>query len=423
MLDSKDINKYVEGLGSSSKKASEVLASISTKDKNSAIGFIADEINIRKKEILKANSQDLLEASKKGISDSLVDRLELNDERIDTILLGLSRIKQLPDPVGEITTLPPTPSGIRVSQIRVPLGVIGIIYESRPNVTVDASALCLKAGNACILKGGAESIKSNIELMKCIKEGLSKADIPEDSINLIETVNRKAVNYLLSLEDHIDLIIPRGGKSLVEIINKTTNISVLKHLEGICHVFVDKEADLVKARSIAFNAKTYRYGICGSMETLLLHETIANQFLPEISLKFQEKGVELRGCKKTSQIVDVKRASQEDWSTEYLGPILSIRVVKSIDSAIDHINAFGSSHSDSIVTEDKGRAKHFINKVDSSSVMHNLPTCWADGFEYGLGAEIGISTDKLHARGPVALKGLTCQKYIVEGDAELRGVK
>ncbi len=423
MPDSKDINKYIEGLGSSSKKASRTLVNLKTEIKNSAIGFMADEINFRKKEILKANGQDLSEASKKGISDVLIDRLELNNERIDSILLGLSRIKELPDPVGEITLLPPTPSGIRVSQMRVPLGVVGIIYESRPNVTVDASALCLKAGNACILKGGAESIKSNIELIKCIKAGLSKADIPEDSINLIETVDRKAVNNLLSLDNYIDLIIPRGGRNLVELINNSTNISVLKHLDGICHVFVDKKADLAKARSIVINAKTYRYGICGSMETLLVHEDVASQFLPEISSKFQAKGVELRGCSKTTKIIKVKKTSDEDWTTEYLAPILSIKIVETLHKAVDHINEFGSSHSDSIVTDDETRAKHFINKVDSASVMHNLPTCWADGFEYGLGAEIGISTDKLHARGPVGLKGLTSQKYIVEGDGELRGVK
>ncbi len=423
MPDSKDINKYIEGLGSSSKKASRTLVNLNTETKNSALGFMADEINFRKKEILKANGQDLSEASKKGISDVLIDRLELNNERIDSILLGLSRIKELPDPVGEITLLPPTPSGIRVSQMRVPLGVVGIIYESRPNVTVDASALCLKSGNACILKGGAESIKSNIELIKCIKAGLSKADIPEDSVNLIETVDRKAVNNLLSLDNYIDLIIPRGGKNLVELINNSTNISVLKHLDGICHVFVDKKADLAKARSIAINAKTYRYGICGSMETLLVHEDVASKFLPEISSKFQAKGVELRGCSKTTKIIKVKKTSDEDWTTEYLAPILSIKIVETLHKAVDHINEFGSSHSDSIVTDDETRAKHFMNKVDSASVMHNLPTCWADGFEYGLGAEIGISTDKLHARGPVGLKGLTSQKYIVEGDAELRGVK
>ena len=423
MPDSKDIYKYIEGLGSSSKKASRTLVNLNTETKNSALGFMADEINFRKKEILKANGQDLSEASKKGISDVLIDRLELNNERIDSILLGLSRIKELPDPVGEITLLPPTPSGIRVSQMRVPLGVVGIIYESRPNVTVDASALCLKSGNACILKGGAESIKSNIELIKCIKAGLSKADIPEDSVNLIETVDRKAVNNLLSLDNYIDLIIPRGGKNLVELINNSTNISVLKHLDGICHVFVDKKADLAKARSIAINAKTYRYGICGSMETLLVHEDVASKFLPEISSKFQAKGVELRGCSKTTKIIKVKKTSDEDWTTEYLAPILSIKIVETLHKAVDHINEFGSSHSDSIVTDDETRAKHFMNKVDSASVMHNLPTCWADGFEYGLGAEIGISTDKLHARGPVGLKGLTSQKYIVEGDAELRGVK
>lgn len=421
MLDSKDINEYIEGLGSAARSASNVLSSADTETKNLAIKSMADAIENRTKAILDANKLDLEEASKKEISDALLDRLELTEKRIKSMISSLLRVVELPDPIGEVTELPTTPSGIKVSQMRVPLGVVGIIYESRPDVTADAAALCLKSGNACILRGGSESFRSNNEIAKCLNVGLIESNLPESSINLVGNVDRRAVSLLLSLDNYIDVIIPRGGKSLVGLISSEAKVPVIKHLDGICHVFIDKRAELQKALDIAINAKTYSYSICGAMETLLVHKEVAKVFLPKIGNAFKEKNVELRGCEETLNYIDAKKASEEDWVTEYLGPILSVKVVDSMQLAIEHINLCGSSHTDSIVTEDIERARLFINKVDSSSVMHNVPTCWADGFEYGLGAEVGISTDKFHARGPVGLKGLTCQKYIVEGNAELRG--
>jgi glutamate-5-semialdehyde dehydrogenase len=306
--------------------------------------------------------------------------------------------------------------------MRVPLGVVGIIYESRPNVTADAAALCLKSGNSCILRGGSEAFKSNTVIANSLKKGIVKEGLPEASIQLVNTIDREAVKILLGMDKWVDVIIPRGGKGLVKLISDEAKVPVIKHLDGICHVYIDEECDQEKAVSIAINAKTYRYGICGAMETLLINENIASKVLPVLNKAFKEKGVELRGCNRTLEYIDISKAQEEDWVTEYLAPILSIKIVDNLQSAIDHINEFGSAHTDCIVTENLDKASLFLRNVDSSSVMHNVPTCWADGFEYGLGAEVGISTDKFHARGPVGLEGLTSLKYLVEGNAELRGI-
>ena len=421
MSNSKDINIYMDSLGASAKKASRILSQASEKQKNDALLSIAKKIDIKRQDILKENVKDLEEAKKKQIGDALIDRLELTEERIDSMISGLKVVSELPDPVGEITKLKPTPSGIDVSQMRVPLGVVGIIYESRPNVTADAAALCLKSGNACILRGGSEAILSNKIIWECIQSGLEESGLPKESVQLVETIDREAVKSLLHMDKWIDVIIPRGGKGLVKLISEESRVPVIKHLDGICHVYIDKDSDAEKAIDIAFNAKTYRYGICGAMETLLVHREVAANILPRLSERYYSEGVELRGCKETKEIIKVKTANEEDWSTEYLAPVLSVKIVGAIEEAIEHINLFGSSHTDSIVTENNEKVAIFFDQVDSSSVMHNLPTCWADGFEYGLGAEVGISTDKIHARGPVGLEGLTSQKFIVKGNSQLRG--
>ena len=421
MSDSNDINIYMDSLGASAKKASRILSQASEKQKNDALLGIAKKINIKRQDILKENIKDLEEAKKKQIGDALIDRLELTEERIDSMISGLKVVSELPDPVGEITKLKPTPSGIDVSKMRVPLGVVGIIYESRPNVTADAAALCLKSGNACILRGGSEAILSNKIIWECLQKGLEESGLTKDSVQLVETIDREAVKSLLHMDKWIDVIIPRGGKGLVKLISEESRVPVIKHLDGICHVYIDKDSDLEKAINIAFNAKTYRYGICGAMETLLVHREVAANILPQLSERYHSEGVELRGCKATQEIIEVKTANEEDWSTEYLAPVLSVKVVGGIEEAIEHINSYGSSHTDSIVTENNEKVAIFFDQVDSSSVMHNLPTCWADGFEYGLGAEVGISTDKIHARGPVGLEGLTSQKFVVKGNSQLRG--
>ena len=421
MKDSKDITSYMEALGAEAKKASQALASLSTEKKNSTLNSIAEFLEKGRSEILVANEEDLSKANSKAIGEALIDRLKLTDSRIDTMISGFKLIAELSDPIGSITELKPTPSGIKVSQMRVPLGVVGIIYESRPNVTADAAALCLKSGNACILRGGTEAFKSNTAIARCLSKGLLNEGLPEASVQLINTTDREAVKTLLGMDKWVDVIIPRGGKDLVKLISNEAKVPVIKHLDGICHVYLDKECDQKKAYSIALNAKTYRYGICGAMVTLLVHETIAEDVLPLLAEAFKEKGVELRGCESTLRLLNIVLATEEDWITEYLAPILSIKIVDGLGSAIEHINNFGSAHTDCIVTENKEKASFFLRNVDSSSVMHNVPTCWADGFEYGLGAEVGISTDKFHARGPVGLEGLTSQKYLVEGDAELRG--
>jgi glutamate-5-semialdehyde dehydrogenase len=398
------------------------LSQASEGKKNQALKNIALEIEAKRNEILEENDKDLKAAKEKDIGSALIDRLELNDSRIDSMISGLKVVSELPDPVGEITSMDSTPSGIGVSKMRVPLGVVGIIYESRPNVTADAAALCLKSGNSSILRGGSEAIRSNKIIWNCLQKGLESSGLPKECIQLVETIDREAVKNLLHLDDYLDVIIPRGGKGLVKLITEESRVPVIKHLDGICHVYIDETADFEKAIDIAFNAKTYRYGICGAMETLLLHKKVAKDILPRLNTKFLSEGVELRGCKETLEIISVIEASEEDWSTEYLGPVLSIKVVESLDTAIEHIEKYGSQHTDSIVAEDTENVNHFFKNVDSSSVMHNLPTCWADGFEYGLGAEVGISTDKIHARGPVGLEGLTSQKFIVKGNSELRGI-
>ena len=421
MSQSKEIITYMDRLGSEAKEASVILSQATLEQKNEALARISEEIQLNRKAILEVNQADLAHAKEKSIGSALIDRLELNDSRIDSMISGLKVVSELPDPVGEITDLDPTPSGIEVSKMRVPLGVVGIIYESRPNVTADAAALCLKSGNACLLRGGSEAIQSNKLIWNCLQNGLIKSGLPKECIQLIETTDREAVKTLLHLDKYLDVIIPRGGKGLVKLITEESRVPVIKHLDGICHVYIDDSADLNKAEEIALNAKTYRYGICGAMETLLIHNKVASDVLPSLIGKLNAEGVEVRGCKKTTEFVEVSDATEEDWTTEYLAPILSIRVVESMNDAIDHIQKYGSHHTDSIVSEDLKKVDAFFKQVDSSSVMHNLPTCWADGFEYGLGAEVGISTDKIHARGPVGLEGLTSQKFIVKGNSELRG--
>ena len=422
MSKSKEINTYMGELGSKAKHASQILSQSSLEQKNEALSCISDEIEKKRDEILKENLKDLRLAKEKEIGSALIDRLELNDDRINSMISGLKVVSDLPDPIGEVIDLDPTPSGIKVSKMRVPLGVVGIIYESRPNVTADAAALCLKSGNACLLRGGSEAILSNKLIWNCLQNGLERSGLPKECIQLIETTDRAAVKALLRLDEYLDVIIPRGGKGLVQLISEESRVPVIKHLDGICHVYIDKNADLMKAEDIAFNAKTYRYGICGAMETLLVHSEVASSILPSLNKRFLSEGVELRGCEETKAIIDVAKASEEDWSTEYLAPILSIKIVDKTEDAIDHIQRYGSSHTDSIVSENQKAVDLFFKNVDSSSVMHNLPTCWADGFEYGLGAEVGISTDKIHARGPVGLEGLTSQKFIVKGNSHLRGV-
>jgi glutamate-5-semialdehyde dehydrogenase len=351
----------------------------------------------------------------------LLDRLELTPAGIQAMVDGLQQVAALPDPVGEISDLSYRPSGIQVGQMRVPLGVIGIIYESRPNVTVDAAALCLKSGNACILRGGSEALYSNQAIAACISEGLKIAGLPVATVQIIASADRAAVGELITMNQYVDVIVPRGGKSLIERISKDATIPVIKHLDGICHVYIDDKADLDKAVNIAVNAKTHRYGVCNAMETLLVAESMAVKVLPLLAEKYREKGVELRGCAKTCSLIpDCIRATAADWDTEYLAPILSIRIVDGIEQALEHIHHHSSGHTEAIVTEDYSLSRRFLREVDSSSVMVNASTRFADGFEYGLGAEIGISTDKLHARGPVGLKGLTSLKYVVLGDGHIR---
>nr|BAL52441.1 gamma-glutamyl phosphate reductase [uncultured Gammaproteobacteria bacterium]BAL54503.1 gamma-glutamyl phosphate reductase [uncultured Gammaproteobacteria bacterium] len=392
-----------------------------TAAKNRALIAIAAAIESEREQIKRENAKDLALGREQGLSPALLDRLELTDPRIDAMAEGLRQIAALPDPVGQVSDLNYRPSGIQVGRMRVPLGVIGIIYESRPNVTVDAAGLCLKAGNACILRGGSEALCSNQALAACIRQGLAQAGLPETAVQVVATADRAAVAELIKLDRYLDVIIPRGGKGLIERIVAESKIPVIKHLDGNCHVYIDDRADLTKAIAIAFNAKAQRFGVCNAMETLLVAEGIAAQVLPPLAAKYHEAGVELRGCAKTRAILpDCLEATEADWYTEYLAPILAIRVVSGLDEAIEHIQRYGSGHTDAIVTEDFTRARRFLREVDSSSVMVNASTRFADGFEYGLGAEIGISTDKLHARGPVGLEGLTTQKFIVLGDGHVR---
>ncbi len=416
-----DIRQTMQNIGARARRAAVLMSRAETAAKNTALLAMAAAIDQARDRLMAENAKDLEAGRKAGLDAALLDRLTLNAERIAGMADGLRQIAQLPDPVGEIDDLNYRPSGIQVGRMRVPLGVIGIIYESRPNVTADAAGLCLKSGNACILRGGSEAIHSNKAIAACIQAGIRSAGLPEDAVQVVETTDRAAVGELITLKPHVDVIIPRGGKSLIERISAEATLPVIKHLHGVCHVYIDDKADLDKAVKIAFNAKTHRYGVCNAMETLLVARAVADRVLPVLGKMYQDKGVELRGCAITQKILSgIKAATEEDWHTEYLAPILSIRVIEGVDAAIEHIGQYGSQHTDSIVTEDLTRARRFLREVDSSSVMVNASTRFADGFEYGLGAEIGISTDKLHARGPVGLEGLTSVKFIVLGDGHIR---
>ena len=417
-----DVAAYMFDVGQKARAASRALAASNSGQKNRALNCMADFLDEGREALMAENSKDLAAGREKGLSEALLDRLELTPERIDGMIEGLRQIAALPDPVGEVFDMSYRPSGIQVGRMRVPLGVVGIIYESRPNVTADAAALCLKSGNATVLRGGSEAYHSNQAIAACIKQGLEQAGLPGEAVQVIETTDREAVGAMITMPDHIDVIIPRGGKGLIERISKDARVPVIKHLDGICHVYVDDEADPQKAFDVCLNAKTQRYGTCNTMETLLVHDTIAEDFLPVMAKAYAEKGVELRGCDKTCAILGETclPAKAEDWDTEYLAPILSIRVVDDMQQAMDHIEAHSSRHTESIITENITKARRFLQEVDSSSVMVNASTRFADGFEYGLGAEIGISTDKFHARGPVGLEGLTSVKFIVLGDGHIR---
>jgi glutamate-5-semialdehyde dehydrogenase len=416
-----NIKDYMSGMGQKARKAGREISRTESGKKNLALLKIAEVIGQNADELITENAKDLDAGKANGLDEAMLDRLALTPKSINAMVEGLKQVAALPDPIGEITDLSYRPSGIQVGQMRVPLGVIGIIYESRPNVTVDAAALCLKSGNACILRGGSESIHSNQAIAACIAKGLTEAGLPVNAVQIVATADRAAVGELITMSQYVDVIVPRGGKSLIERISKDATIPVIKHLDGICHVYIDDNADIKKAVAIADNAKTHRYGVCNAMETLLVAESIASKVLPQLSEIFRQKAVELRGCTKTCSLIPAcVRASEEDWQTEYLAPILSIKIVNGLDEAIEHINYYGSLHTDTIVTEDYSKARRFLREVDSSSVMVNASTRFADGFEYGLGAEIGISTDKLHARGPVGLKGLTSLKFIVLGDGHIR---
>ena len=417
-----DIKHYLQTLGQQAKAAAQHLAAADTLIKNTALLRIADALHQARTELHAANQRDLVAGRAKGLDAALLDRLELTEGRIDSMLEGLQQIAALPDPVGEIFDMKFRPSGIQVGRMRVSLGVIGIIYESRPNVTADAAALCLKSGNASILRGGSEAFHSNQAIALCIQQGLEQAGLPPEAVQVVNTTDRMAVEQMITLPDCIDVIIPRGGKGLIKRISDQARVPVIKHLDGICHVYVDDAADQHKAFEVALNSKTQRYGTCNTLETLLVHSAIAAEFLPGLAAAYRAKGVELRGCPLTCDLLgeECVPATAADWDTEYLAPILSIRLVDNLEAAIAHINTHGSKHTDSIITENFTRARQFLQQVDASSVMVNTSTRFADGFEYGLGAEIGISTDKLHARGPVALEGLTSVKFIVFGDGHIR---
>jgi len=414
------VQDYMAQLGRQAREASRLMMAANSGIKNAALQAIAVEIDAERESIVAENTRDMENGRINGLDAALLDRLELTPARIDGMIEGLQQVSALPDPCGEITDLKNMPSGIQVGKMRVPLGVVGIIYESRPNVTIDAASLCLKSGNATILRGGSEAIHSNQAIAKCISAGLEKAGLPATAVQVIETTDRAAVGELITMPQFVDVIVPRGGKSLIERISKEAKVSVIKHLDGICHVYIDDEADLEKAFNIALNSKTHRYGVCNAMETLLVCETVAANILPKLAEAYAEKGVELRGCEKTCSLLPAAiAATVEDWATEYLAPVLSIRIVTGMDAAIDHIAEYSSAHTESIVTENYTKARAFLTRVDSASVMINASTRFADGFQYGLGAEIGISTDKIHARGPVGLEGLTSQKWIVLGNGEI----
>ena len=416
-----DIEAYTTNLGLQARAASREISQATTAQKNTALLATVDALNEQRKFLLESNKEDLVAGERNGLDSVLQDRLKLTEGRIDTMIEGLRQVASLDDPVGEINDLKYRPSGIQVGRMRVPLGVIGIIYESRPNVTCEAASLCLKSGNAAILRGGSEAIFSNQAISKCITLGLESAGLNKDIVQVIDITDREAVGKLITKPEFVDVIIPRGGKGLIERITNESRIPVIKHLDGNCHLYIDDKADLEKSVKVAINAKTQRYGTCCTLESLLVADSIAAQVLPNLCELFKAKGVELRGCAKTRTLVEnITEANEADWGTEYLAPILSVKIVAGIDEAIGHINRYSSQHTEAIMTEDHDLAQRFLREIDSSSVMVNASTRFADGFEYGLGAEIGISTDKLHARGPVGLEGLTSQKFIVLGKGHIR---
>ena len=416
-----DIKAYMIKVGQRARIAAREVARADTAAKNRALLAAAKALRREAKKLLSENAADVLAARTGGKDAAFLDRLTLTDKLIEAMAAGLEQVAKLPDPVGQISDLHQQPSGIKVGRMRVPLGVIGIIYESRPNVTADAAALCLKSGNACILRGGSESVRSNVAIAACMHEGLKSAGLPENAVQVVATADRAAVGHLLAMNEFVDIIVPRGGKDLIERVMRESRIPMIKHLDGVCHVYIDEGADVEKAIRIADNAKTQRYGVCNAMETLLVNENIAPAVLPRLAKIYTDKGVELRGDEEARKLVPaMKPATEQDWYTEYLGPILAVRVVKDLDAAMNHIAKYGSQHTDAIVTEDEAHAKRFLREVDSSSVLVNASTRFADGFEYGLGAEIGISTDKLHARGPVGIEGLTSQKFVVFGSGQVR---
>ncbi len=416
-----EVEQYMVELGRKARAASREVAASATSARNAALLAARDALDSARAELAAANTTDLERGAANGLDAPLMDRLELTPARIDTMLEGLTQVANLPDPVGSITDMNTMPSGIQVGRMRVPLGVIGIIYESRPNVTVEAASLCLKSGNATILRGGSEALESNMAMARCLTMGLEHAGLPAAAVQVVATRDRAAVGQLITMPQYVDVIVPRGGKGLIERISNDAKVPVIKHLDGTCHVYIDDGADEDMAEAIAVNAKTQRYGTCNTMETLLVHADMASVMLPRLGEAYGAAGVELRGCERTMAILPgVTAASEDDWYQEYLGPILAVRVVENLEQAMDHINTYSSQHTESIVTRDHGRAMRFLREVDSSSVMVNASTRFADGFEYGLGAEIGISTDKLHARGPVGLEGLTSVKYIVLGEGQVR---
>lgn len=417
-----DLATTMQTLGRNAKRAARSMAAAPGAAKAAALRTMADLLVESRAAIQAENALDLQAAGERGLEPAMLERLKLSDKALELMAEGLRQIAAMPDPVGELTATQTRPNGMQVARMRTPIGVIGIIYESRPNVTIDAAALCLKSGNAAILRGGSEAIHSNRALAEIVRQGLASAGLPADAIQVVPTTDRAAVNLLANLTGYVDVIVPRGGKGLVAALERDARVPLIKHLDGNCHVYVDEHADLAQAQTIAINAKTYRYGICGTMETLLVHQAVAADFLPGLGAALTRHGVELRGCEKTRQwLPDTVAATDEDWATEYLAPILAIRVVDDLDQAIDHIERWSSSHTEAIVTQHLGNARRFQREVDSASVLVNLPTCFADGYEYGLGAEIGISTNKLHARGPVGLEGLTTLKWVLTGDGQTRG--
>ena len=416
-----DIQQYMQRLGEQARAASRAMARASSGDKDKALAAIASALRSHRSAVLQANQQDLETSRNNGLDAALLDRLELTPARFDAMVEGLEQVAGLADPVGVITDLAYRPSGIQVGKMRVPLGVIGIIYESRPNVTIDAAALCLKSGNAAILRGGSEAINANQAIAECIRVGLREAGLPDTAVQVVETTDRAAVGELITHPEYVDVIVPRGGKGLIERISNDARVPVIKHLDGNCHTYIDDQADIAKAIKVAYNAKTQRYGTCNTTETLLVANAIAQQVLPELAAKYRDAGVELRGCEQARSLVEgMQEATESDWGEEYLAPILAVKLVRDLDEAIAHINRYSSGHTEAIITENYTRARQFLTEVDSSSVMVNASTRFADGFEYGLGAEIGISTDKIHARGPVGLEGLTSQKWVVLGDGHIR---